>query len=196
MGFEKVIVMIRRLLAVSMVGMLVTVGACGGSESDVASTSTAAPTPTVALTTQASAQDTTLVESISGNLAMLLETDAVLRIVDEDSGLDPETDPFREIVVASAIGGDTDRPVGSDVVGLLEYGGRVARFTDDPDAEIAELEEVGTIDIAVVVIDDLRFDGERLEIDVHLWCGDACGVALTYEAEMGPERFMITGVAD
>jgi len=134
--------------------------------------------------------------AIPDDLVMMLETDAVSRIVDEDSGLDPETDPFSEIIVASDIGGDTERPVDPNVVGLLGYSGRRARFTNDPDAEIAELEAVTTTDIAVVVIDDLRVDGERAEIDVRLWCGDGCDIALSYEAEMGPERFTITGVAE
>jgi hypothetical protein len=184
--------MFGRVLAVSMVAALVAVAACDDDGSDSALTSTTGLAPAVSPTTRSP----DLAETISGALAELLETDAVLRIIDDEGGRDPESDPLREIVVASAIGGDTDRPVEANVVGLLEFGGRVARFTDDPDAEIAELEEVGTTDIAVVVIDDLRVDGERAEIDVHLWCGNACDVALTYEAEMGPERFMITGVAD
>ncbi len=56
MGVEKVIAMMRRVLALSTVGFLTMVAACGGGDSDVASTTAgsepdAAPTTTMAPTT-------------------------------------------------------------------------------------------------------------------------------------------------
>ncbi len=89
--------MFGQLFAVSMVAALVTVAAGDGSEPDVASTSTTGPNPTVSPPTRSP----TVEENISGAITELLETDAVLRVVDEDGGRDPETDSFREIVVAT-----------------------------------------------------------------------------------------------
>ena len=50
-----------------------------------------------------------------------------------------------------------------------------------------------THSVAVASMDDVRFDGERAEIEMRLWCGSLCGVFLTYEAVLGSAGWEILG---
>jgi hypothetical protein len=67
------------------------------------------------------------------------------------------------------------------------------KFTQNPDAEIADLAASQTSGVAVVEIEDIRIDGNQAEVDLGLWCGTVCGICLTYEAELEAEAWSITG---
>lgn len=47
--------------------------------------------------------------------------------------------------------------------------------------------------VAVVSVGEFRIDDDRAEVDLALWCGDLCGVFLTYEAELVDGTWRIIG---
>ena len=125
-----------------------------------------------------------------------LEADAIIRLVTVDHGFATSEPPFDLVQVATLIGGDTSRPV--DLLALALTADELSdRFpvelVSDADTIIADHFDNQTIGIAVASIDDVRFDGERAEIEMRLWCGSLCGVFLTYEAVLGSAGWEIVG---
>ncbi len=120
---------------------------------------------------------------------------AVERLVTVDNSFGGG-DPFDRIDVARSVGGDAAEPLGPLALELiaasLEPVATVV-FIDDPEATIAEYVDASTPGVAVVTVDDLRIDGDRAEVDVGLWCGNVCGIWLTYEAELGTDGWEILG---
>ena len=122
-----------------------------------------------------------------------LAASAVIRLVTVDNGFEGDAVPFAEIAIGTAVGGAADRSLDAEAKDLITSGlGVPVRFVDDADAEIAS-SGAGSGDKAVVVIEDLRIDGDAAEVEMRLWCGNVCGVYLTYGAGLGDDGWTITG---
>jgi hypothetical protein len=149
---------------------------------------------TVATVEHADEVDTGAVPPEDADRAALLAA-AVERLVTVDNSFGGG-DPFDRIDVARSVGGDASEPLGPLALELiaaaLEPVAKVV-FIDDPEAAIAEYFDAATPGVAVVTVDDVRVDGDRAEVDVGLWCGNVCGIWLTYEAELGTDGWEILG---
>jgi hypothetical protein len=122
---------------------------------------------------------------------------AVERIVTVDNSFGGG-DPCDRIEVATVVGGDPARPVEPLALELIAKSLEpvaAVEFIDDAQAAIEQYFEAAPQGVAVVSIDDVRIGGERAEVDLLLWCGNLCAVALTYEAELGPDGWRIIGTA-
>lgn len=125
-----------------------------------------------------------------------LQADAVVRLVTVDHGFASDTFPFDTVIVSSVFTDDTGRqvePLALELIAADIQADAAVKFIDNPDAEIADLAASETSGVAVVRIEDIRIDGDRAEIDLGLWCGNACAVFLTYEAEFANDQWTVAG---
>lgn len=127
-----------------------------------------------------------------------LQAAAVVRIATTDNHFEGTADPFEQIFVASEISGDPNsplEPLALEIIAaeLFEHG--EVLFIGKPESMIEDLFRQNSGGAAVVILEDVRIDGERAELDVRLWCGSLCAVMLTYEAELGEDGWRILGTA-
>lgn len=124
-----------------------------------------------------------------------LQADAIVRLVTVDHGFAAGSAPFEQILVANLVGGRATQPVeplALEIVSDELSAQAQVEFVIDADAAIEE-HFAQSAGVAVAVIDGVRIDGERAELDMRLWCGSLCGVFLSYEAVRGPAGWEITG---
>lgn len=127
-----------------------------------------------------------------------LQAEAFLRLLTVDHSFASDSLPFETVIVSLLVADDSGRqlqPLAMELIAAQIEPDAALKFTEDPDAEIADLVQSRTAGVAVTRIDDIRIDGAHAEIDVNLWCGNACGVHLTYEADMEGSQWIITGTS-
>jgi hypothetical protein len=106
------------------------------------------------------------------------------------SGPEPDDDVTDDPVLAQSL-----QPLALELIAESLQGDALVKFTQSPDAEIADLTDREAGAAAVAKIEDVRAGEDRAEIDLSLWCGNVCGVYLTYEAELDTGRWNISGTA-
>ena len=110
----------------------------------------------------------------------------MIRLLTTENSFGGGGNPFDRVLVGEFVGGARSRPLSSTAVEMItaELGpGADVEVVPDAEATIAELFEQDATGIAVVAIDDMRVGVQTAEVDLTMWCGSLCGVALTYEAE-------------
>jgi hypothetical protein len=128
----------------------------------------------------------------------LLQSAAVVRIATTDNHFDSAADPFEQIFVASEVGGDPNsplEPLALEVIAAELFDHGEVLFIDKPESMIEDLFTQNSGAAAVVILEEVRIDGDRAEVDLRLWCGSLCAVMLTYEAELGEDGWTILGTA-
>jgi len=105
-------------------------------------------------------------------------------------------DVFDDVRVADTIGGEEGnplQPIELELIAAAVQDSATVTFIPDADALTQELFEASPQGVAIVSIGEVRFESDRAEIDLSMWCGSLCGVWLTYEAVPGPDGWSITG---
>ncbi len=125
------------------------------------------------------------------------QADAIIRLVTVDHHFASDTLPFDTVIVSTAVANTRQplQPLALELIAASLDGDAAVKFTESPDSEIADLTDREAAAVAVAEIEDVRTGEDQAEIDLSLWCGTACGVYLTYEAELDAERWNITGTA-
>lgn len=92
------------------------------------------------------------------------------------------------------IGDASLRPLERErIAAVIEEIGIAAQFVEDPDGLIQKLFNGPPQDAAVLVIDALRLEPRRAEVELHLWCGSLCAVFVTYEVVQEGGEWFVTG---
>jgi heat shock protein HslJ len=124
-----------------------------------------------------------------------LIADAVKRLLSVDNSFD-RADVFDDIRIATVIGSDPARPLQSLdlelIAGMVSELGKV-KYIDDADTEIEALFDESPAGVAVVSVERVNILDDHAEVELRLWCGQLCGVFLTYEAESQNGEWNITG---
>ena len=120
---------------------------------------------------------------------------AIERLVKEDNSFGGGT-PFERVEVETAIGGSRGTGLSDAELELIAAAiENVALVEFIPDADQAiEGHFESAAAVAVVSVGEVRIDGERAEVDLGLWCGNVCGIWLTYEAERTADGWRILGI--
>lgn len=116
---------------------------------------------------------------------------AVRRLLTVDHGFGADNPPpFTVVHIGDASLGPLER---ERIAAVIEEIGIAAQFVEDPDGLIEELFDDTPQGAAVIVIDALRLEPRRAEVELHLWCGSLCAVFVTYEAVQEDGEWTITG---
>ena len=137
-------------------------------------------------------------EGVTGDpLLAQLQADAIIRLVTVDHHFASDTLPFDMVIVSTQVASTSQplQPFALELIAEGLQGDAAVKFTQRSDAEIGDLTDREAAAAAVVEIEDVRVGEDRAEIDLSLWCGNACAVFLTYEAELDMGRWNITGTA-
>lgn len=126
-----------------------------------------------------------------------LQADAIIRLVTVDHQFASDTLPFDTVIVSAAVLSTSEslQPLTLELIAASLQDDAVVKFTQSPDDEIADLTDREAAAAAVAEIEEIRVNEDRAEVDLSLWCGNACGVYLTYQAELDTGRWKITGTA-
>ena len=102
-----------------------------------------------------------------------------LLTVDHGFGTD-EPPPFTGVHIADAFGGIGGTPLEPPqleaIAAAVNESGATAQYIDDPQGLIQKLFDDTPRGAAVVIVEALRLERGRAEVELHLWCGSLCGV--------------------